>query len=243
MGRPINKKYFANTNYQDFGTGNVGGESVASVTIAAPIAASLAAGTTTVTFSGPQLVNGQAATGTAVIDGNGDLTGITITFAGSGYTSIPTISVVDSDNNETLSLTTGSGGVTVALTSGASARQNSIKCEAQIGAGSEVLTGDVIKQQSARRYKVKTSDGTAFCKLVTTTDNSLGANEMSIMATDSAGGTYLVSKLTAHKAVLVPVANTHGGTSSAGAQFASGTTAKWTFGSAVLNTTVTIANQ
>lgn len=240
MGRPINKKYFANTNYQDFGTGNVGGESVASVTIAAPIAASLAGVTTTVTFSAPQLANGVAATGTAVIDANGDLTGINLTSAGSGYTSVPTISVVDSDDAETLSLTSGSGGVTVTLTSN---RQNSIKCEAQIGAGSEVLTGDVIKQQSARRYKVKTSDGTAFCKLVTTTDGTLGANEMSIMATDSAGGTYLVSKLTAHKAVLVPVANAHGGTSSAGAQFASGATAKWTFGSAVLNTTVTIANQ
>ncbi len=55
---------------------------------------------------------------------------------------------------------------------------------------------------------------------------------MSIMATDVDGGTYLVSKLTARKAVLVPVANTHGGTTSAGAVYSSGQSAKWTFGSA-----------
>ena len=231
MGRPIHKKYFANTNLQYFGVANVGGEAVASVTIAAPIAASLAVGTTTVTFSAPQLTNGQTATGTAVIDGNGDLTGITITSAGSGYTSVPTISVVDSDDSETLNLTTGSGGVTIALTTGASARQNSIKCEAQIGSGgSEVLVGDILKQVGSRRYKVQTSDGTAVCSLVTT--NALGANEMSIMATDSAGGTYLVSKLTSRRAVLVPVANTHGGTTSAGTAFSSGTSAPWTFSSA-----------
>jgi hypothetical protein len=112
----------------------------------------------------------------------------------------------------------------------------------QIGSGgSELLTGDIIKQVGSKRYKVKTSDGTAICKLVTT--EAKGSNEMSIMATDSAGGTYLVKKLTARKAILVPVANTHGGSTSAGSQFASGASAKWTFGSAVLNTTVTIANQ
>ena len=229
MGRPLNKKYFANTNSIADGEG-VGGEKLASVTVASPIAASLAALTTTVTFSAPQITGGQRATGTAVIDANGDLTGITITNAGSGYTAVPTVSVVDSDNEETLSLTSGSAGVTVALT--VAARSNGMKCEAQVGAGSEVTTGDIIKQSSARRYKVQTSDGVAVCKLVTTAD--LSANEMSITATDSASGTYFVKKLTAHKALLIPIDGT---------QFASGTTAKWTFGSAVANTTVTVANQ
>jgi len=239
MGRPIQKKYFANTNYELSGFANVGGEGVASVAIAAPIAASMNTGATA-TFSAPELTGGQTATGTVTIDGNGDITAVTMTSAGSGYTARPTITIKDTvaGGAEEVVLTHGSDGVTVTLTT---TRQNSIKCEAQIGAGSEVLTGDIIKQQSARRYKVQTSDGTAVCKLVTT--NALGANEMSIMATDSAGGTYLVSKLTARKAVLVPTANTHSGTSSAGTQFASGATAKWTFGSAVLNDTVTIANQ
>ena len=66
---------------------------------------------------------------------------------------------------------------------------------------------------------------------------------MSIKATDSAGNTYFVAKLTSRKVVLVPAANVHGGTTSAGTQFYVGTTAKWTFGSAVAGTTVTIENQ
>ncbi len=225
MGRPIQKKYFANTNYELSGFANVGGEGVASVAIASPIAKSYTAAAVA-TFSAPQLTNGQTATGTVTIDGSGDIAAVVMTSAGSGYTSRPTITITEDGQADTV-LTHGSGGVTVTLTT---TRQNSIKCEAQVGAGSEVLTGDVIKQVSAKRYKVTTSDGTAVCKLVTT--NALGANEMSIMATDVDGGTYLVSKLTARKAVLVPVANTHGGTTSAGAVYSSGQSAKWTFGSA-----------
>ena len=131
---------------------------------------------------------------------------------------------------------------TATLTSGAAARYNGIKAETQFGSSdAEILTGDIVKQVSTKRYKVQTSQGTGVFKLVTT--EAKGTLEMSIMATDSDGGTYLVSKLTSRKAVLVPVANAHGGSSSAGAQFASGKTAKWTFGSAVASTTVTISNQ
>ena len=225
MGRPLNKKYFGNTNYQDFGTANVGGESVASVTVVAGDSAGYAAGDT-VAFSAPGLVNGVTATGTLVFGALGSVTGVTVTNPGSGYLTAPTLTITTVAGTQT-TLT-----LTAVLTSGATARQNSIKCEAQIGAGSEVTTGDIIKQQSTRRYKVKTSDGTAYCKLVTTA--ALNANEMSIKATDSAGGTYFVSKLTARKVILVP---------DTGTQFTTGKSAKWTFGSAVLNTTVTIDNQ
>lgn len=225
MGRPLNKKYFANTNYQDFGTANVGGESVASVTTVTGDSAGYTT-SDTVTFAGPDLINGVTATGTLVIGALGAVTGITVTNPGSGYLTAPLITITTAAGTQT-TLT-----VTAVLTTGAAARQNSIKCEAQVGAGSEVFIGDIIKQAGSKRYKIKTADGTAVCKLVTTAD--LNANEMSINATDSAGGTYFVKKLTAHKAILVP--NT-------GTQFALGAAAKWTFGSAVLNTTVTIDNQ
>ena len=74
MGRPLNKKFFANTNYKVDGEG-VGGEGVASVAIAAPIAASMNEGAT-VTFSAPQVPGGQTTTGTVVIDENGDIVSI-----------------------------------------------------------------------------------------------------------------------------------------------------------------------
>ncbi len=239
MGRPLNKKYFANTNYAADGEG-VGGEKLASVAIASPIAASMNNGAT-VTFSAPQIAGGQTATGTVTIDGAGDIVSIAITDAGSGYTARPTITITDTvaGGGETATLTHGSGGVTITLTS--AARVNGLMCEAQIPGGSDNTAGDIIKQVSDIRYKVRTADGTAVLKLVTS--ENLADGEMSFRATDSAGGTYFVKKLTARKAVLVPAANVWGGVSSAGTQFASGTAAKWTFGSAVLNDTVRLDNQ
>jgi hypothetical protein len=241
MGRPLNKKYFSNTNYAKFGTANVGGESVASV----PNATGLS-GMTYLT-GGPYTILA-ADIGAPQIDGGAKpvLTfqptsatagTITVVSAGSGYTAAPTVTVRGS-----LAGGTGTANKTAVLTSGATARFIGILVETQFGSGdSEILTGDIIKQVSTRRYKVQTSQGTGVFKLVTT--EAKNAMEMSIMATDSAGGTYLVAKLTARKAVLVPAANVHGGTTTIGSQFASGTTAMWTFGAAVVNTTVTIDNQ
>lgn len=229
MGRPINKKYFANTNYAKFGTANVGGESVASVTIVGEFSGFTAA-TTTVTFSAPALANGVTATGTAVIDGSGNVTGVAITNPGSGYLTAPTVTIADSDVGA--EVTTGTA--TAVLTANGAARQNSIKCEAQIGAGTEVTTGDVVKQTGSRKYKVTTADGTAICKLVTTAD--LNANEMSITATDSNSNTYFVRKLTQHRAVLVQIA---GGSNYL---YATGASAPWSFAAASGNV-VQIANQ
>jgi hypothetical protein len=226
MGRPLHKKYFGNTitpfnNYAQGGNTGVGGEGVASVTIAAPITADLT-GTITVTFSAPQISGGITATGTAQVNGSNDLTGILITNAGSGYTSVPTFTVAD--GNETATYTSGSGGVTVALTSGASARQNAIKFEAQIGSGTEVTTGDIIKQVGNHRFRVRTSDGTETCKLVASAN--LGVNEMSITATDSATNTYFVTKITARRVQLTQIA---GGSNYV---YATGESAPWKFDAA-----------
>jgi len=238
MGRPLNKKFFANTNLQDFGTANTGGESIASVTAPAGTLANLVNGTYTIpagNIGAPNITGGAKPVLTVTVTGATAYT-VTVVSAGSGYTSAPTIVFAGAQAGGT-----GSATPVATLTSGAAARQNGIKCEAQIGAGTEVTTGDIIKQVNTRSYKVQTSDGVAVCKLVTT--EAKDANQMSIKATDSAGNTYFVAKLTSRKVVLVPAANVHGGTTTIGSQFASGTTAKWTFGSAVVNTTVTIENQ
>ena len=240
MGRPLNKKYFANTNYQDFGTANVGGESVASVPNATGLTGMtyLTGGPYTILaadISAPQVTGGakpvlsfQPTSATAGT--------ITVVSPGSGYTSAPTVVVRGS-------LAGGSGTTTktAVLTANGSARQNGLMCEAQIPGGSDNTAGDIIKQEGARRFKVQTSDGIAVLKLVAS--ENLADGEMSIRATDSAGGTYFVTKISSRKVTLVPAANVWGGSSSAGTQFASGTTAKWTFGSAVLNDTVTLDNQ
>lgn len=225
MGRPLNKKYFGNTNIASTGEG-VGGEGVASVTIAGEFSGFTAL-TTTVTFSAPQIAGGETATGTAVIDGSGNVTGVTITNSGSGYTSAPTVTIEDSDGGA--EVTTGTA--TAVLTS--SARQNAIAAYAFITGGSNKLA-DILKQESSRRYRVRTADGIQTCTLVTD-GVANAAGEMTITATDSSGKTYYVRKLTARKAVLVPFGTT-------GHEFASGSSVKWTFGSAVANVSVTIAN-
>ena len=165
----------------------------------------------------------------------GTITGITITEKGSGYTGVPTLTLSTGTQGTltvTAALTVDSGSV------GSSTNQeNAIVARTYIPTGTGFSTGDIIKQVSTRRYKVKNVEGTGICKLKTTGLAS-AAGEMSIKATDSEGKNYLVAKLTSRLVVLVP--NAAGGT--IGTQFASGTTAKWTFGDAVLNTTVKIEN-
>jgi hypothetical protein len=223
MGRPLHKKYFGNTNYITTGEG-VGGEGVASVTIGGSWA-NFADATTTVTFSAPQIAGGETATGTATIVA-GAVTAVVVTNSGSGYTAAPTVTIADSDAGAE---TTGTA--TAVLTSGASARVNGIAAYAFVTGGSNKLA-DIIKQDSATKYKVRTADGVMVCSLVTD-GVANAAGEMTITATDSAGGTYFVKKLTARQAVIVR--NT-------GTQFVTGQRVKWTFGSAVEGTTVTVAN-
>lgn len=159
---------------------------------------------------------GHTGTGGALFNLDYKVKSVEVTTAGTGYTAAPAI--------------TTQGGTTFTATL-AAARGNAIVATAYLTGGS-AKTADIIKQSNDRRYKVKTSDGTGVCILVTDGAPN-AAGEMTIKATDSAGGTYYVAKLTARKAVLVP---------DTGTQFASGTSAKWTFGSAVEDTTVTIEN-
>lgn len=231
MGRPINHKYFGDQNPNATNQAQqTGGEGVASVTIASPIAASLDAATTTVTFSAPQIAGGKRATGTAVIDGNKDLTGITITSPGTGYTSVPTVTVVDSDNSETLNLTSGSGGVTIALTS--SAVKNALAVQARYSSTNRTSGNDIVRQVGSKRFVVNTQDGQRVFTLVTRTPSAAG--EMAILATDQGGATYWVSKLYNRTCRLVNVSGTP--------EFADGVKVKWSYTASTANGVVSLAN-
>jgi hypothetical protein len=95
--------------------------------------------------------------------------------------------------------------------------------------GEGALVGDVIKQVSTRRYKVKTTDGIETCKLVA---NSNPAKFQAYMVATATGGTYYVTKLTAHRATLV---------AKTGDEALDGMSVQWTLG-AYTDTIVQIEN-
>jgi hypothetical protein len=133
---------------------------------------------------------------------------IEVTEAGSGYVSAPALTW--GGHTFTDQTTPSLNVVTMLVDSGAlnttnatSNQQNAIIAYAYVTGNN--LIADITKQVSGRRYKVKTSEGTLTCKLVTDgVANAVG--EMTITATDVEGNTYYVSKLTRHKATLVQIA-------------------------------------
>lgn len=154
---------------------------------------------------------------------------ITITEQGSGYETLPAITI-----GAGAGAATAVFGVDSGAPGSATNQENAIIAYAYVTGGSNKV-GDIVKQVSSRRYKVKTADGTMVCTLVTD-GVADAAGEMTITATDSSSKTYYVKKLTAHKALLVPFGT-------AGHEFAANTSVQWTFGAATLNSTVTIANK
>lgn len=96
MGRPINKKFFANLNapYDDAQTGGptgIGGEGLAGIVLS-NTGTNYTEGTT-VTFGAPQLPGGTTATGSLTLNAFGNVTALTIDTAGTGYTSTVTFTV------------------------------------------------------------------------------------------------------------------------------------------------------
>ena len=121
-----------------------------------------------------------------------------------------------------------------ALTGVSSNRQDAIQFTSYVTTGSSaVLGGDILKQESSRRYLVQNAQGQGQCKLVTT--STLTAGTMNIIATDWNGSTYFVRKLTAHRAIVVR------STVSTAFLVGNGISTGWTLGGAT-GTVVTIAH-
>lgn len=231
MGRPLNKKYFGNRNVGSASVttdDGIGGQGVESVTISG-VWSGFTQATSTVVFGLPDLPGGVQATGTVTITA-GAPTLVTMTEKGSGYTSAPTVTIADSDvgaetsGTATAVLTTDNG-----IVGTVGNQENAIRCYAFVTGGSR-LVGDIVRQVSTDRYKVKTADGEMICQLVTD-GVANAAGEMDITAYDSgAGGSneYWVKKLTGRRATLVSK-----GGGAGGSEFATNSSAPWTFDAAV----------
>lgn len=99
--------------------------------------------------------------------------------------------------------------------------------------GGSANTGYATRQTGSKTFKITTSDGTADLLLTPAASGSLAAGQCQLTATDSAGGTYYVSKITSRYVTI--------GALGTGSQFAVGDRALWVAsGSEVLNTSVSI---
>jgi len=213
MGRPIKKLFIGNRN-----SDGLGGEGLASVTLGGT---NNSTGYTTgdaLTISAPDLPGGTQAVATVTATA-GVIDGVVVSTAGTGYTSAPTITA-DTGTQGTLTLT---GVLTTSTT-------NAIAISAYVPGGSSAVAGDIVAQKGSKTYRVTTAQGTGECVLVAAAIPTEG--QMNITATDSAGGTYYVKKLTNRTVVVVP------GT---GSQFAEDAKVKWA-DSAVINESVAITN-
>jgi hypothetical protein len=226
MGRPLNKKYFGNRNIGSASVttdDGIGGQGVESVTISG-VWSGFTQATSTVVFSAPNLPGGVQATGTVTITA-GAPTLVTMTEKGSGYTSLPTVTIADSDvgaetsGTATAVLTTDNG-----IVGTVGNQENAIRPFAVVTGGTRQVA-DIIRQISTDRYKVKTADGEMICQLVTD-GVANAAGEMDLTAYDAAAGEYWVKKLTGRRATLVR--KSVGG----GTEFATDSSAPWTFDAA-----------
>jgi hypothetical protein len=237
MGRPIQKKFFANTNEALDGEG-VGGEGFSAVTVLTTGTLYLVGTSYTWVGSAPQIAGGQAASGTLSIGTDRRVTAFNVSNAGSGYTSTSSVTVTVSP------ATTGSAATYhVGLT--AAARADGLAMYAYIPAsgtagfvsgsgGTQRLLGDVVRQTGCNKYIVATSEGVGRVKLVS--DGAANAaGEADLTATDSTGKTYYVMKLNGRKAKLKQYG-------SSGHEFADESWVKWNFDNAVEDVSVSIAN-
>lgn len=140
-----------------------------------------------------------------------------------------------------------------AVLAAVSTTANTIQANAWTTNGTIGSQADIVSQRSSRRYRVTNSVETDVCRLVPTGDNGVNsptvaqvisaggptaAGEMTLLATDSAGGVYLVGKLDSRTALVFPAAI--GG--SAGTQFAANAHVAWTStGVAEVNVSVKLA--
>ena len=128
---------------------------------------------------------------------------------------------------------------------------NTIQANAWISTGGSGRVSDILSQKGSRRYRVTNNQGTDVVRLVPTGDNGVNsptvaavtsaggpvaAGQMTIQASDSAGGTYWVGKLEGQTVLVFP-----GGTGTPGTEFAANSHVIWTMNTAVASTSVKLA--
>ena len=187
MGRPLKNKFFDPTGNESTGGEGValtsGNVSFATVTRGGGYyAANVGA-----TISSPQLTGGTAATvGSVYLFANGAIKTVSLSNAGYGYTSAPTLTFTGANSSTATA--------TVSLNSSATT-QNAILIYAWVTGGASSVVGDIIKQTGAKSFRVATAQGTSKCVLTT---GSVAEGQCQITATKADASTFKVAKINGH---------------------------------------------
>lgn len=203
-----------------FTVATLSGNAVATVT-------PLARGTFTATTTGAKSTTVAPAGGTGcTLTITYRVKDITITEQGSGYTDAADAAITFSGGTGAADAVLGTDSGVIGTVGN---QENSITMIGYLTGGSAVQV-DIIRQVSTNRYKVTDGTRTGIVQLQPSLANAAG--ECSIVATDAAGDTYYVTKLTARRAQL---------TQGTGSVFTTGKSVPWTFGTAT-STVCKIAN-
>jgi len=158
------------------------------------------------------------------------VSGVVIDEAGSGYVNV-------ADAAPTFSGGAAAGTSVLTTTGQANAAQNTTGTNEDAIIGYAYIDGarevvDIVAQKGSKRYIVKGASGTINTAMLIA-DTAGAEGELEIRATDSDGGTYWITKLTARLAVVEP---------DSGTQFASGARVKWNLSGAVEDVSVEVEN-
>ena len=195
-------------------------------------------------------IDGTGITTWGVVGAGGSNAQITVTFRiksiaiteqGSGYTTVPSLSWSAVNGGTMPSAQTPSLTVDTGAVGSATNQENAILAYAYIGGGLRLV--DLVKQISTKRYKVRYNglNYVARIRYDAIADGTAGYTaaegvELNMVATDSAGGTYLVRKLYNRTCTLTPKAinnSTIGITNNtAGSAVTAGQQVKWSFAAA-----------
>jgi hypothetical protein len=182
--------------------------------------------TVALTTEGDYTVVSGGAKATSVSPAGGTGATLTITY---GVKSIEVTEVGSNYISAADAAVTFSSGAAAATSVLGNVRDNGLAAYAYIIDGTEGVLVDIMKQESSRRYLVKEDSGAqGQCRLVASNAGDLYPGEMCLIATDTEGCTYFVTKLTARRAYL-----TQRTSAGAGYRFADGTSAGWNITGAV----------
>ncbi len=168
---------------------------------------------------------------------NAEIPANTVVTAISG-TAISISNPLTSSVNGTVTFSDAGSGFVAGSTTISNTTANRVSIQTSIAASGNTI----LSQVGSRRYRILAQNGTVSnCRLVASASPT--AEQCSLVAFDSAGNSYWVTKWLSNKVTIMPNALAAGQTSFQFGSVGHDATARWSYGSAVANVSVRLATE